>query len=67
MRAGIGAIEELQMLMQTAEIFWPNFLGRIIVVLDEADRGLLQNIPAFRKSNHSIRVRETIPREGLIP
>lgn len=36
-RAGCAGLEELLYLIPTIELFWPRFLGKIIIVLDYAD------------------------------
>ena len=40
-RAGCGAADELQLLYPTLELFWPSFLGDVILVLDAGDDALL--------------------------
>lgn len=49
-RAGCGAMEELHWLYPTVEVFWPSFLGDVIVVLDDGDAAAME---AFRPLNHA--------------
>ena len=48
LRAGCGAIDELHMLYPSIELFWPSFLGDVLIVLDQGDQDAME---AFRPAN----------------
>lgn len=57
LRAGCGAATELQYFFMTTELFWPRFLGNILVVLDYGDERVVKDlIPTLRNPRHSYRV-----------
>lgn len=54
-RAGSAASYELQWFWASVELYWPTFLGRVIVVLDKDDKPNVDRlVPAL--TNHSILV-----------
>ena len=55
LRAGCGAATELQMLYPSIELFWPSFLGEVVVVLDDGDQETPEVVlpPHIQKSEQS--------------
>jgi hypothetical protein len=62
-RSGCVTLEWLIWMLQSAEIFFPNFLGKIIVVLDSNDDFSAKHVLQFAEtSNHSIVIKfEDVP------
>jgi hypothetical protein len=52
-RAGCNAGDELKYLMLTVELFWPRFLGDIVIVLDYGNDVALEEIMYLSKLKHS--------------
>jgi hypothetical protein len=56
-RTGSYAAEETVLLLESMALFWPRFLGDVVIVLDDADRGVRESIvPSRFASIFSIRV-----------
>jgi hypothetical protein len=63
-RAGCGATTELAQLLPSVELFWPEFLGEIIIALDAGNNRSLEHFlpPAWRSTRQSYRfVYEDVP------
>ena len=56
LRAGCGAASELYYFFQTVELFWPRFLGNVIVVLDHGDDTALQYLVPIDNPSHSYKI-----------
>lgn len=54
LRAGCGAEEELRYFFMTVDLFWPRFLGSVVLVLDVGDEALPGKLPLLSK--HNVRV-----------
>jgi hypothetical protein len=55
-RAGCKGADEMKYLLASVELFWPRFLGDIIVVLDPGDERYLEQIIPAAYRTHSYRV-----------
>jgi len=56
--AGKG-FEEMLVLLESAEFFWPNFLGHIVIVADVGDQGAAMGIPKNTAHHYKIHYEDT--------
>lgn len=63
-RTGCHAYKELRLFVESAELFWPRFLGDIVIVLDVGNESSLDKmLPRADQVKHSYRVvYEAVPR-----
>ncbi|CAF1400356.1 unnamed protein product, partial [Rotaria sordida] len=54
LRSGCNGIMEMKYLFQSIEIFWPRFLGSIIIVLDAGDEAILKYLLPEKPAHHYI-------------
>lgn len=63
-RAGCGAVDEIAQLLPSVELFWPEFIGEVIIALDAGNNQTLEYfLPRdWRTTRHSYRlVYEDVP------
>lgn len=60
-RVGCNGIMEIKYLFESIEIFWPRFLGSIIVVLDIGDQAILNKLLPEKPTHHYIIAFESVP------
>jgi drug/metabolite transporter (DMT)-like permease len=61
LRSGCNGIMEMKYLFESIEIFWPRFLGSIIVVLDVGDEAILKYFLPVKPTHHYVIEFEYIP------
>ncbi len=54
LRSGCNGIMEMRYLFESIEIFWPRFLGSIIIVLDAGDEEILKYILPVKPTHHYV-------------
>ena len=53
-RSGCNGIMEMKYLFESIEVFWPRFLGSIIIVLDDGDEEILKNLLPVKPTHHYV-------------
>ncbi|CAF1400705.1 unnamed protein product [Adineta steineri] len=61
LRSGCNGIMEMKYLFESIEIFWPRFLGSIIIVLDAGDERILEYLLPRRPTHHYVIAFEYTP------
>jgi hypothetical protein len=61
LRSGCNGIREMKYLFESIEIFWPRFLGSIIIVLDAGDEAILKYFLPAKPTHHYIIAFEHTP------
>jgi hypothetical protein len=54
LRSGCDGIMEMKYLFESIEIFWPRFLGSIIIVLDAGDEVILKHFLPVKPTHHYV-------------
>ena len=60
-RTGCHGIMEMKYLLQSIEIFWPRFLGSVVVVLDAGDEVFLKYVLPKNPTHHYVVAFEHLP------
>lgn len=61
LRSGCHGIMEMKYLFESIELFWPRFLGSIIIVLDAGDEVILENLLPKIPTHHYVIAFEETP------
>lgn len=60
-RSGCHGLWELKYLLKSIEIFWPRFLGSVVLVLDAGDESIVDKLIPSNPSHHYIIAFEHLP------
>lgn len=61
LRSGCNGIREMRYLFESIEIFWPRFLGSIVIVLDAGDEAILKYFLPAKPTHHYVIAFEHTP------
>lgn len=61
LRSGADGIAEMKYLFESIELFWPRFLGSIVVVLDAGDEVILKQLLPANPTHHYVIAFEHVP------
>ncbi|UJR12730.1 hypothetical protein I4U23_016904 [Adineta vaga] len=60
-RSGCHGFVEMKYLFESIELFWPRFLGSIIIVLDHGDQSIVNKLLPIKPTHHYIIAFEHLP------
>ena len=61
LRSGCHGIMEMKYLLESIEIFWPRFLGSVLIVLDAGDEVILKQLLPRNPTHHYVIAFEHLP------